>query len=226
MGQQKMADLPVERVVPDLPAFTNVGVDYFAPVEVKKGRGRVKRYGVLFTCLPSRAVDLEVAYALYTYSCINAMWRFMCRRGQISHLISDNGTNFIRAERELREAVSNLDHSKIQHALLPNGLTWTFNPPAGSHHGGVWERLIRLVKRVLSSTLRLQTLDDESFHTVLFEAEAILNSCPITKASENVNDLEALTPNHVLLLNTKPLLPPGLFQRDDLYLKRRWRQVQ
>ncbi|XP_076853974.1 uncharacterized protein LOC143509288 [Brachyhypopomus gauderio] len=226
MGQQKMADLPEERVVSDLPAFTNVGVDYFGPVEVKKGRGRVKRYGVLFTCLASRAVHLEVAYALDTDSCINAIRRFMCRRGQISHLISDNGTNFIGAERELREAVSKLDHSKIQHDLLQNGLTWSFNPPAGAHHGGVWERLIRLVKRVLASTLRLQTLDDEGFHTVLCEIEAILNSRPITKASEDVNDLEALTPNHLLLLKTKPLLPPGLFQRDDLYLKRRWRQVQ
>ncbi|XP_060768345.1 uncharacterized protein LOC132875531 [Neoarius graeffei] len=97
---------------------------------------------------------------------------------------------------------------------------------AGTHHGGVWERLIRLVKRVLSSTLRLQTLDDEGFHTVLCEIEAILKGRPITKASEDVNDLEALTPNHILLLKTKPILPPGLFQKDDLYLKRRWRQVQ
>ncbi|KAL7834746.1 hypothetical protein SRHO_G00289930 [Serrasalmus rhombeus] len=221
MGQQKMADLPEERVVPDLPAFANVGVDYFGPVEVKKGQGRVKRYGVLFTCVASRAVHLEVAYALDNDSCINAIGRFTCRRGQISHLISDNGTNFIGAERELREAVSNLDHFVKEHAGSCCGPTWSFNPPAGTHYGGVWERLIRLVKRVLASTLRLQTLDDEGFHTVLCEIEAILNSRPITKASD-VDDLEALTPNHLLLLKTKtkPLLPPGLFQRDDLYLKR------
>lgn len=225
-GEQKMADLPVERVVPDLPAFTNVGVDYFGPVEVRKGRGRVKRYGVLFTCMASRAIHLEVAYTLDTDSCINAIRRFMCRRGQVSHFTSDNGTNFIGAERELREAVAELDHKKIQHALLPNGLTWSFNPPAASHHGGVWERLIRLVKRILSTTLRLQVLDDEGFHTVLCEVEAILNGRPITRASDDVNDLEALTPNHILLLNSKPYLPPGLFQKDDLYIKRRWRQVQ
>lgn len=108
-----MADLPVERIVPDLPAFTNVGVDYFGPVEVQKGHGRVKRYGVLFTCMASRAVHLEVAYTLNTDSCINAIHRSMCRRGQVSHFTSDNGMNFIGAERELREAVAVLDHDKI-----------------------------------------------------------------------------------------------------------------
>lgn len=39
-------------------------------------------------------------------------------------------------------------------------------------------------------------------------------------------DLEALTPNHLLLLKSKPILPPGLFVKEDLYIKRRWRQVQ
>lgn len=47
-----------KRVVPDLPAFTNVEVDYFGPVEVKKGCGRVKHCGVLFTCIAIRVVHL------------------------------------------------------------------------------------------------------------------------------------------------------------------------
>lgn len=132
-----MSDLPVERVIPDLPPFTNVGVDYFGPVEVKRGRGSIKRYGVIFTCMASRAVHLEMAYTLNTDSCINAIRRFLCRRGQVVQLRSDNGTNFVGAERELRKAVTELDHNKIQHALLLKGLKWTFNPPAGSHISGL-----------------------------------------------------------------------------------------
>ncbi len=226
IGEQKMADLPKERIMPDLPPFSNTGVDYFGPIDVKRGRSVVKRYGVLFTCMTSRAVHLEVAYSLDTNSCINCIRRFMCRRGQVLHLRSDNGTNFIGAQRELRNAFKSLDHGKIQSTFLSEGIKWTFNTPAGSHHGGVWERLIRLVKKVLYSTLQQQCLDNENFHTILCEAEAILNDRPITKLSDDPNDLEALTPNHILQLRSKPFLPPGLFQKSDLYIKRRWRQVQ
>ncbi len=221
-----MSDLPVERVLPDLTPFTNVGVDYFGPVEIKKRRSTVKRNGVIFTCMASRAVHLEMAYSLNTDSCINAIHRFLCRRGQVVQLRSDNGTNFVRAERELREAVAVLDHTKIQHALLSKGLNWTFSPPAGPHVGGIWERLIRLVKKVLYSTIRQQSMDDESFQTLLCEIEAILNGRPITKSSDDVNDLEALMPNHILLLKSKPLMTPGLFNERDLYIRKRWRQVQ
>ncbi|KAK0131367.1 hypothetical protein N1851_033910 [Merluccius polli] len=177
-GEQKMADLPEERVVSDLPPFTNVGVDYFGPVDVKRGCSIIKRYGVVFTCMTSRAVHLEVAYSLDTDSCINALRRFICRRGQVSHLRSDNGTNFVGAERELREALASLNHDRIERALSKKGIKWSFNPPAGSHHGGAWERMIRMIRKILCSVLRQQTLDDEGFHTVLCEAEAMLNDRP------------------------------------------------
>ena len=101
-----------------------------------------------------------------------------------------------------------------------------FNPPTGSHHGGVWERMIKSVRKILNVTLRLQKLDEESLHTLLCEAEAIINSRPITMATSDPNDLEELTPNHLLLLKTKPSLPPGLFDSQDLYSRRRWKQVQ
>ncbi len=136
MMGQKMADLPKERILPDHPPFTNTGVDYFGPIEVKKGRGIVKRYDVIFTCLASRAVHLELANSLDTDACINALRRFISRRGQVEHLLSDNGTNFIGAERELREALSSLNQARIQRVLCQKGIKWSFNPPAGSHYGG------------------------------------------------------------------------------------------
>jgi hypothetical protein len=71
-----------------------------------------------------------------------------------------------------------------------------------------------------------QVLDDEALHTALCEVEAVLNDRPITPSSGDLNDLEALTPNHLLQLKAKPLLPPGLFTKNDQYARRRWRQVQ
>uniref|UniRef100_A0AAZ1XPU5 CCHC-type domain-containing protein n=1 Tax=Oreochromis aureus TaxID=47969 RepID=A0AAZ1XPU5_OREAU len=131
--------------------------------------------------------------------------------------------NFVGGESELKDAVEGWNQVQIHEMLLQK---WIFNPPAGSHHGGVWERLIRSVRKVLNSVLKMQNLDDEGLCTVLCEAEAIVKSRPVTKASTDPNDLEALTPNHLLLLKTKPLIPPGVFQKGDVYGRRRWRQVQ
>lgn len=134
-----MADLPKERIVPDLPPFTNVGVDYFGPVGIKRGRATCKRYEVLFTCMASRAVHLEVANSLETDACINAIRRFISRRGQVVHIRSDNGTNFIGAERELREAVGELNHERIQGALISAGVKWSLG--AYDTHGSACSQL-------------------------------------------------------------------------------------
>lgn len=225
-GEQKMANLPEDRLLPDKPPFTNTGVDFFGPFEVSRGRSKVKRYGVLFTCLTSRAVHIEVAHSLDTSSCINALRRFLSRRGQVSVLRSDNGTNFVGAERELKESLKDLDQPKIQESMLRRGVKWIFNTPAASHHGGVWERQIRTVRKVLSSLLKQQLLDDEGLQTLLCEVESIINDRPITTTSNDPNDLEALTPNHLLVMRTQPNIPPGVFSKDDLYARRRWRQIQ
>ena len=223
---QKMSDLPLHRITPDLPPFTHTGLDYFGPIEVKRGRSKVKRYGALFTCLASRAVHLEMAYSMDTDSCISALRRFICRRGQVKEIVSDNGTNFVGTERELREALTHLNLSKIQHLIHAEGIKWTFNPPYGPHHGGVWERLIRIIKKILYSITREQTLDDESLQTALCEVEAIMNDRPITVLSQDVKDPEPLTPNHLLQMKRRPTLPPGLFDKSDTYSRRRWKQTQ
>ncbi|XDV54607.1 hypothetical protein PO909_022856, partial [Leuciscus waleckii] len=225
-GHQKMADLPHNRITPDEPPFSRVGLDCFGPFEVKRGRSVIKRYGLIFTCLAIRAIHLEVLSSLDTDSFINGFRRFIARRGQVLEIRSDNGTNFVGAERELRQATENLNHNLINDVLLQKGVKWVFNPPTASQHGGAWERLIRSVRRVLNSVFKTQILDEESLATVFCEAEAIVNSRPITKASTDPQDLEALTPNHLLLLKSQPLLPPGLFKEEDVYSRRRWRQVQ
>lgn len=143
-----------------------------------------------------------------------------------SHSHQINGTSFTGAERELREAVGELNHERIQGALILAGVEWSFNPPAASYHGGVWERMICIVRRVLNSLLHQRTLYDHRLHTVMCEVKAILNDCPITQLSDDPIDLEVLTPNYLLLLKGKPALPPGLFKYSDMYVKRRWKQAQ
>ncbi|XP_033759556.1 uncharacterized protein LOC117341802 [Pecten maximus] len=226
VGEQKMADLPEDRTTPDEPPFTKVGVDYFGPFLVKQKRSHVKRYGVIFTCLASRAVHLEVAASLDTDSYINALRRFIARRGQVTKIRSDNGTNFVGANHELARAINMWNMSQIQNSMFQKHVDWQFNPPSGSHHGGVWERIIRTIGKVMNSVIGEQVLDDEGLNTLMCEIESTLNDRPITRNSDQYCDLETLTPNHLLLLKRKPNLPPGVFCKTDTYCKRRWRQTQ
>ena len=225
-GVQKMADLPIPRITPDKPPFTCVGIDYFGPFLIRQRRSQVKRYGAIFTCLALRAVHLEISHSLDTDSFILALRRFIARRGQVKEIRSDNGSNFVGGERELRTMIENWNQVKIHQCLLQRGIKWIFNPPSASHHGGAWERLIRSTRKVLNGLVKEQTLDDESLQTLMCEAESIINGRPLTKVSDDPRDLEPLTPNHLLLLRQDSPLPPGLFVESDSYSRRRWAQVQ
>ena len=226
VGEQKMANLPKDRITPNRPPFTYVGVDCFGPFLIRRGRSEVKRYGVLYTCLVVRAIHIEVIHSLDTDSFINSLRRFMARRGSPERIRSDNGSNFVSGEAELRRAISSWNQGKIANFLLQRNVEWLFNPPAGSHHGGAWEHCIRTVRKVLNALVREQLLDDEGLSTLMCEVESIVNSRPLTKVSDDSRDLDPLTPNHLLLLRAGPSLPPGIFVHEDLYSRHRWRQVQ
>ena len=229
---QKMSDLPEERITETAP-FHYTGMDVFGPFYIKEGRKTLKRYGLLFTCLASRAVHLETLNSMEADSFISALRRFINRRGKVRELRSDRGTNFVGARNELADALQELDRDRVQDFLRTKDCDWicfNFNVPASSHMGGVWERLIRTVRSVLSILLQEQgsQLDDEALRTLMTEVENVINSRPLTV--ENLSEPgfpEPITPNHLLTSKTEIVFPPpGSFERVDLYSRKRWRRVQ
>ncbi|XP_028413772.1 uncharacterized protein LOC114536616 [Dendronephthya gigantea] len=220
--EQKMADLPIDRLEP-APPFTFCAVDYSGPWHIKEGRKELKRYGVVFTCLASRAIHLEVAKTLETDSFINVLRCFLARRGPVRQLRSDQGTNLVGARRELTEALSKLKTDEVRQFLLKKECDWfdfKVNAPKASHAGGVWKRMIRTVRNALDGLLEQHgtQLDEESLRTLICEAEAIVNSRPIVTDGTN---------NHLLTMKSRVLMaPPGEFQRADVYLVKRWKRVQ
>ena len=222
-----MSDLPADRIQPGDPPFTYTGTDCFGPLYVKKGRGSAKRYGCLFTCLNTRAVHIEVLHSLDSSSFINRFQRFTARTGMPKLMRSDNATNFRGAEREIRKALEQVSkEQKTREILLKNEVQWIFNTPAASHHGGVWERQIRSIRKVLLGVSggRLFMMDDEQLMTFLCIVESTINSRPITRNPNDVSDSEALTPHHILMLRRGPPVM-GTFEKADLY-GRRWKQIQ
>ena len=231
-SQQFMANLPKDRVTSHNPPFSSTGIDYFGPFMVSRGRGRAKekRYGLICSCLATRFCNLEVANSLDTDSFICAIRCFIARRGPVHRLRSDNGTNFVGGRTEISKAIAGWSDSLIDNFCKQKNIEWIFNPPRSSHYGGIYEREIRTARKVLNSLLlefdNQIMLTDEMLSTLMCEVENILNSRHLTSCSADVDDLEALTPNHLLRLNTEVSFPPGLFDHKDLYSRRRWRQVQ
>ena len=143
-----VADLPEERLDAST-AFTNLGVDCFGHFIVKIERRNEKRWCCLFTSLTMRAVHIEEVPKLDTDSCLNAIMRFFARRSKPSTIISNNGTNFVEAEKDFAEYAAAWNKEGIEEHLIQRGIRWMFNPTAASHFGGVWERLVRNCKKAM-----------------------------------------------------------------------------
>ena len=223
---QKMADLPLERLQPNQPVFTNVGVDVFGPISVKNYRSELKRYGCLFTYLATRAIHVEKLNNLEADTFINAFRRFTARRGKPHKVFSDNGLNIVGGEKEMCKARNQLLPAVVKSYIDEHNIEWSFIPPSAPHMGGAWERMIGLVKRALKAILLNESrLSDEVLETLFCEVESIVNGRPLTKLSDDVNDWAPITPNHLLLLRNGPVIPPEKFDKSDMY-RRRWRYAQ
>ena len=145
-----MSKLPNDRLSVVKKLFSKVGVDYFEQLMVKlakrtrSNQAFAKRYGVLFTCLITWAVHLEITGDMSPDSFILALRRFISRQGPIDIIISDNGTNFVDAERELRNGLKELDQTLISSELNHNRIEWKFKPSSSPWMGGVWESLVKV----------------------------------------------------------------------------------
>jgi hypothetical protein len=131
----------------------------------------------------------------------------------------------------LKENLDKLNLQKISSKLLEMDCEFNFNPPSSSHMGGVWERQIRTVRNVLNGILTESSvrLDTTSLRTLMYEVMAIINSRPLTVENlERADGPLPLTPNHVLTMKSGIVMPPppGIFVKEDLYLRKRWKRVQ
>ncbi|XP_065944078.1 uncharacterized protein [Magallana gigas] len=230
---QFMADLPEDRLTPG-PPFSSVGVDTFGPWEVlarrtRGGLAHAKRWAVMFSCLSSRAVHIEVIEEMSSSSFINALRRFVAIRGSVKEFRSDRGTNFVGSTESLGIDAINVEDRPVNKFLLDNRTVWIFNSPHSSHMGGAWERMIGLTRRILDSLLITGTakkLTHETLVTFLAEASAIINSRPLVPVPTDPEYPFILTPYTLLTQKTdKGGEPPGPFDEKDAF-KAQWKRVQ
>ena len=227
---QMLGQLPLERVSPGA-VFEKVGVDYAGPLYVKYGYVRkptlVKAYVCLFVSLSVKAVHLEAVSDLTSEAFIAALRRFIARRGYPTLIWSDNGTNFVGANRELAELQDFLSQQKTEKALSEfcssSNIEWRFIPEHGPHFGGLWESAVKSTKHHLRRIVGSVKLTFEELTTTLTQIEACLNSRPLVRADSSDDDgIEILTPGHFLIGHPLCALPDSTRSFRPVSLLRRW----
>lgn len=197
-----MAPLPKERVTIERP-FNRTGVDFCGPILIKSGIRRVvaiKGYIAVFVCFVTRAVHLELVTDLTSDAFLAALSRFMSRRGMCSHLYSDNATNFVGANKILKQYFTpNSKKQLVTDVMANHGVQWHFIPPASPHFGGLWEAAVKSAKHHMLRVTKGALFSVEEFNTLLCRIEAVLNSRPLVPFSDDPGEFEALTPSHFLI---------------------------
>lgn len=225
-----MADLPECRLQISKP-FAHTGLDYCGPLSItltrKRGVRSQKAYICVFICLTTRAVHVELVPDLSTDAFLNALKRFVSRRGPVEKLMSDNGTNFVGARAYLNELDSFLQsethRNQWNEELSHQRIRWQMIPPNAPHFGGGWESTVKAFKTHLFRVIGSQILTYEELLTVLCQIEAVLNSRPLGRAlSPDPAEPLALTPAH--FLHTTPLgsLPSAPVPDDREHLLSRY----
>jgi hypothetical protein len=227
---QKMGDLPVDRLQPARP-FIKTGIDYAGPIYLKTGtsrsKQRVKAYIALFICFTTKAIHIELVGDLTTESFLNALKRFISRRGHVAEIYSDNATNFTGASRELKFL---LNSSKCQNLISQEmnnvNTRWHFIPPRSPHFGGLWESGIKSIKYHLKRVIGDTSVTYEEMYTLLTRVEACLNSRPLTPMSPDPTDFSVLTPAHFLI--GAPITAPLEPNLEELKINRlsRWQRIE
>ena len=98
----------------------------------------------------------------------------------------------------MKTCLKQLDQVKIKNYMCGKNVKWIFNPPASLWIGGAWESLAKSVKKTLKALVKDRIFTEDCPYTFLCEVEAVLNSQPLTAISDDINDLEPLTSNHLL----------------------------
>ncbi|KAL1251845.1 hypothetical protein QQF64_019641 [Cirrhinus molitorella] len=151
--------------------------------------------------------------------------RFIARRGKPFELLSDNGTNFVGGDKEMRAAYDAMI-PQLRDQLTEQQISFRFIPPGAPHFGGAWEREVKSVKQALKVVLKDQTVTETVLCTVLIEVEGILNAKPLGYVSSDVSDLDPVTPSILLMGRHDSSLPQVLYDSSNLLGTRRWKHSQ
>jgi hypothetical protein len=217
----RMADYPTSRVTSSQP-FTSTGLDYLGPLYIRTKDGEQKVWICLFTCLSIRAVHLELIDDMTANEFLFCLRRFIAKRGKPSLIISDNALQFKSVSSVTGLIWKNVvDDPSVVSYTSNEGIHWSFITDRAPWMGGVYERLVRLVKQSLRKSIQKRKLTRVELATLVDEVTAIINFRPLVYVGAEFKSGILLTPSHFLMPNVKNGTPDvNIDDFRDPYLRR------
>lgn len=216
LGQQ-MGQLPSLRVAVGSSTFTNTALDMFGPLHIKLGRKTLKEAQVvIFTCMTTRAIHLELVTDKSSDAFLMAFRRFASTRGHPQTCWSDCGTNFVGAQKYLQEIIENWNTTEIERSIIEEHgceFKWKWNVPHASHQNGVVESLIKSVRRALDASCKCHAYSEEHWRTFLTEITYMINNRPLYPSFNDIFEAPPITPNDILLGYHNQALQPESSER-------------
>lgn len=214
-AQQLMGSLPIVRTTL-APPFSSVGVDFSGPFnlrrlpatvaalrkavsQVPKDPTTIKGWVVIFVCLVTRAVHLDVTRGLTVEAFLECFGRLTARRGPCKELWSDNGTTFVGADNELSRVLREWENSFPEQQVSDMGTAWKFITPGAPFKGGVWEAAVKTFKHHFKRVLGARILTIDQMYTLVVQIEACMNARPLFAQSDDPMDINPITPAHLVI---------------------------
>ncbi|XP_072400679.1 uncharacterized protein [Diabrotica undecimpunctata] len=173
------------------------------------GYQKVKTTGLYQNLNHTKATHLELVIDLTTEGFLNCLKRFISRRGKPLTISSDNATNFVGANNQLKVMYDLVQNSRteINSFLTVESIKWQFIPARSPHYGGIWEAAVKSFKFHLKRIVGNHVFSVDNFGTLTTQIEACLNSRPLTPLSSNPADFQPLTPGHFLIFSPLTTFP-------------------
>ena len=193
-------------------------VDYAGPIKFKATEKREgKAYLILYACSLTRALYLDLARSLEVGEFLVSLKGLIARRGRPCTIYSDNGSTFIGAAPWSKQVQND---EKLNDFLARHQITWKFNLSRAPWWGGLFERMIGLVKTAMRKTIGNAYLTFDELKEVFLDVEIALNGRPLSYVEDDAQ-LPVLTPYSMLFSQPNILPEREAYHEENLQLRRR-----
>ncbi|KAL6731220.1 hypothetical protein Aduo_002144 [Ancylostoma duodenale] len=177
---------PIQRVTPPQYPFQRMGMDFFGPMQYRSESNIIEKYRmILFTCLNSRAIYVDIVLNMTTQSVLHVLRRFIATIGCPTWIVCDNALSF----KKVAECYSSLSSSDIDKDIIDyctkKRIQVKFIPSLSPWQGGIYEKMIDIFNKSFKHAIGNRVMNLDDIKTIAKEAEAIVNTRPLTYISDD-----------------------------------------